>query len=122
MAGDCPQRGYLLVPAAIQAMEGGDAATAYDTFTHVAVVAARFGNPLTGFGRLGHGQALIRLGESSRGLTMLDEAMVAVTAGEVSTSPPRPSVPSCLPRATLPVRLGRAAARMDSLVRSGGPL
>lgn len=85
-AGDCPEQGYLLVPVAVQAMEGGDAATAYDTFAHVADVAARFGDPdLAAFGRLGRGQALLRLGEPARGLTMLDEAMVAVTAGEVST-------------------------------------
>lgn len=85
-AGDCPEQGYLLIPVAVQAMEGGDAATAYDTFAEVAAVAARFGDAdLAAFGRLGRGQALIRLGESTRGLTMLDEAMVAVTAGEVST-------------------------------------
>lgn len=83
---DCPERGYLLVPAAVQALAEGDADTAYDTFARAADVAARFGDAdLAALSWLGRGQALIRLGESNRGLTMLDEAMVAVTAGEVST-------------------------------------
>jgi ATP/maltotriose-dependent transcriptional regulator MalT len=82
---DCVEQGYLLVPVALQSMEGGDAATAEATFARVAQVAERFRDPdLMTFAHLGRGQALIRLGESSGGVALLDEAMVAVTAGEVS--------------------------------------
>ena len=35
------------------------------------------------FARLGQGRALVKGGETSRGLALLDEAMVAITAGEV---------------------------------------
>jgi DNA-binding CsgD family transcriptional regulator len=82
---DCVERGYLLVPMALQTMEEGDAATAETTFAQVAHIGERFGDPdLMTFAHLGRGQALIRLGESPRGVALLDEAMVAVTAGEVS--------------------------------------
>lgn len=85
-AADCAERGYVLIPAALQAMEGGEPATAFATFERVAETAARFGDgDLAALGRLGRGQALIRMGEAAQGVSMLDEAMVAVTAGEVST-------------------------------------
>jgi DNA-binding NarL/FixJ family response regulator len=82
---DCAERGYLLVPVGLHAMGGGDAATAHATFGQVVKIGERFAEPdLTTFGRLGCGQALIALGECAEGATFLDQAMVAVTAGEVS--------------------------------------
>ena len=82
---DCVERGYLLVPQALQSMGGGDAARAAITFEEVANIGNRFEDPdLSSIGRLGHGQALIHLGDVSKGVGLLDEAMVAVTAGEVS--------------------------------------
>ena len=39
------------------------------------------------FGLLTQGEALLALGEPSRGLRLLDEAMVSVTTGEVSPIP-----------------------------------
>lgn len=82
---DCVEQGYLQLPVALQALYGGDADAAYTTFVEVSGVADRFGDPdLGALGRLGQGQALIARDEAARGVGLLDEAMVAVTAGEVS--------------------------------------
>jgi DNA-binding NarL/FixJ family response regulator len=82
---DCVEQGYLLLPDALQTMAGGDAATACAIFGQAAEIGKRFRDPdleaLTGLGR---GQALIRLAKTAEGVAMLDEVMVAVTAGEVS--------------------------------------
>lgn len=82
---DCVEQGYLLVPVALQSLGEGDAARAHATFGQAAEIGERFGDrDLVALGRLGRGQALIRLGKAAEGVTLLDEAMVAVTAGEVS--------------------------------------
>jgi len=82
---DCVERGYMLVPTAFQSLLQGDAATAYPIFDQAGKIGERFGDPdLMTLTRLGRGQALIMLGETVEGVGWLDEAMVAVTAGEVS--------------------------------------
>ena len=82
---DCVEQGYLRLPMALQALGGGDAETAYRTFVEIAGIADRFGDAdLRAFGRLGQGQALVAQGQAAQGVVMLDEAMVAVTTGEVS--------------------------------------
>ncbi|HET9984210.1 MAG TPA: hypothetical protein VFQ38_11505, partial [Longimicrobiales bacterium] len=82
---DSVARGYLLVPAAVRCVEGGDPAAGYDTFAQAAGIGERFGDAdLVAFARHGQGRALLRLGRIDDGVALLDEAMVAVTAGEVS--------------------------------------
>jgi len=80
--------GYLRVPLALGALEGGDAATAFALAGEAVDVARRYGDPdLLALGVLGSGQAALALGETARGLKLLDEVMVAVTTGEVSPIP-----------------------------------
>ena len=82
---DCVEVGYLLVPGALGAAFAGDSQTSCARFSQAAGIGERFGDPdLTALGRLGHGRALIRLGQVPSGMALLDEVMVAVTAGEVS--------------------------------------
>lgn len=82
---DCAERGFLLVPAALGILEGGDPSQAHGIFGEVIEVGQRFGEPeLVTLGRLGQGRALVRMGRAAEGLALLDEAMVAVTAEDVS--------------------------------------
>lgn len=83
---DCAARGYLLVPAALQALDGDhDADRALQLCEQVAAIAQRFEDPdLTVMGLLGRGQSLVAMGEVDRGLPLLDEVMVTVTTGDVS--------------------------------------
>jgi len=82
---DCVEQGYLLVPLALQQFAEGDAATSYATFGQAAKIGDRFADPdLATLARIGRGHALLRLGEIAEGVALLDEAMVAVEAAEVS--------------------------------------
>ena len=77
--------GYLLIPEGIRATVTGDPARGHATFADVAAIGRRFGDTdLTAAARQGMGRALIKMGRIDVGVALLDEAMVAVTAGEVS--------------------------------------
>ena len=79
------ERGYLLIPAARQSMMSGNVADAASKFDEAADIGERFGDAdLINLARQGHGRTLIELGDVERGVALLDEVMVAVTAGEVS--------------------------------------
>jgi len=82
---DCVVRGYLLIPSAIQCIVQGDAAGGHAAFSQAAEIASRFDDPdLASLARHGRGRALIRLGHVAEGIALLDEAMVAVIAGDVA--------------------------------------
>jgi len=82
---DCVERGYLLIPLGRQRVMEGDFATAQATFAEADRIGDRFGDlDLVSLARQGRGRALIRLGEIAQGVALLDEVMVAVTAGELS--------------------------------------
>ena len=73
-------------PGGAPSADVGDPRRAFATFEQVAAIAGPVRRPPTSatLGRLGRGQCLIALGETERGVALLDEAMVAVIAGEVS--------------------------------------
>jgi DNA-binding NarL/FixJ family response regulator len=82
---DCVEKGYLFLPVGYRAVHGGDAKVAFRAFVEAAAVGERFSDSdLLTLARQGQGRALIRQGETARGVALLDEAMVAVRAGEVS--------------------------------------
>jgi len=82
---DCVEQGYLRTPMALRTLESGDPETAYRIFVEVTEMADRFGDAdLRALGRLGQGRSLVAQGKAAQGLALLDEAMVAVTTGDVS--------------------------------------
>jgi DNA-binding CsgD family transcriptional regulator len=82
---DSVERGYLLIAQALKTLGEGDASVASELFAGAGEIAERFNDPdLATLGRLGRGQSLIAMGETARGVALLDEAMLAVTSGEVS--------------------------------------
>lgn len=82
---DCCEKGYLLLPIGYREAHGGDPAEALSAFVTACEIGNRFGdNDLITMALQGQGRSLIRQGEIARGVTLLDEAMVGVTAGEVS--------------------------------------
>ena len=82
---DCVEQGYMLVPAALQHLFGGDFSPAFAILGEVAEISDRFGDvDLKTLSGLGRGQALIGQGKTAEGMALLDEAMIAVTTGEAS--------------------------------------
>ena len=82
---DCVEQGYLLLPAGYRAFQSGELLQAQGTFLRAAAIGKQYGeNDLITLGLQGQGRSLIRQGEIAQGLALLDEAMIAVTSGEVS--------------------------------------
>jgi DNA-binding CsgD family transcriptional regulator len=82
---DCVEQGYLLVPLALQHEAAGDQEAAYAAAAAAAEIGERFGEAdLVALAVYMQGHALVKQGRVEEGLGLLDEAMVAVTAGELS--------------------------------------
>jgi DNA-binding CsgD family transcriptional regulator len=82
---DCSERGYLLIPVLVGHAIAGDHGAAYETATEIAEIGTHFADrDLIAIGVHEQGHALVRQGRFDEGLRLLDEVMVAVTAGELS--------------------------------------
>lgn len=84
-AGDLPERGHLTYLTGFLAVLSGDLPTAEADLGRSVQIAERGGDlELSTLARLALGRVLIFRGDVSGGVRLLDEAMVAVNAGEVS--------------------------------------
>src|SRR5688572_7862570 len=82
---DCVEQGYVLLPEAVRRIMEGDVTGASSVFAQAADFGRRFREPdLLVMARHGMGRALMRAGRIREGIALLDEAMVALEAGEVS--------------------------------------
>jgi len=84
-AADSAERGYLLLTLVDRSIAAGDAAAALEAASRAAEIGERFAEPdLSALARHLQGRVLIQQGRIAEGLALLDETMVAVTAGELS--------------------------------------
>jgi DNA-binding CsgD family transcriptional regulator len=83
--GDCVERGYLLIPVVLEHVFSGDFEAAYGAAAKAAEIGERFGDhDLVAIALMEQGHALVKQGRVAEGLRLVDETMVAVTAGELS--------------------------------------
>jgi DNA-binding CsgD family transcriptional regulator len=74
----------MLVPALLRALHADDAPRARDLAVEAGRIAARFADrDLAAFSTLGHGQALVAMGDERGGVARFDEVMLSVTSDEV---------------------------------------
>ena len=84
-ARECAEQGYLLLPVVEQHLESGDFETAYAAAADAAAIGERCGDPdLVACARHQQGRIRLQQGQVEAGLALLDETMLAVTAGELS--------------------------------------
>jgi hypothetical protein len=84
-ARECAERGYLLLPVVEQRLESGDYEAAYAAAADAAAVGERCGDPdLVACARHQQGRIRLQQAQVEAGLALLDETMLAVTAGELS--------------------------------------
>ena len=84
-AGECAERGYLLLPVVEQRIQSGDFESAYAVAADAAAIGERCGDAdLIACARHQQGRIRLQQGQVEIGLALLDETMIAVTAGELS--------------------------------------
>jgi len=82
---DSVERGYLMLPAMMQQQHRGEFDAAFETAEGAREIGRRFGDAdLITLAIHVQGRARVKQGRIEEGLSLLDEAMVAVTAGELS--------------------------------------
>jgi DNA-binding CsgD family transcriptional regulator len=82
---DCVEHGYLLLPVMFEHEATGDYEAATATATDAAGIGERFGDAdLFALAVQSQGIFLVKQGRVEEGLRLMDEVMVAVTAGELS--------------------------------------
>jgi DNA-binding CsgD family transcriptional regulator/tetratricopeptide (TPR) repeat protein len=82
---ECVEQGYLLIPRMFEHEAMGDLSAAIATAAEAAGIAERFGDAdLLALAVHSQGHLLVSAGKVKEGLALLDESMVAVTAGELS--------------------------------------
>ncbi|HVS01726.1 MAG TPA: LuxR C-terminal-related transcriptional regulator [Thermoanaerobaculia bacterium] len=82
---DCVERGYLRLPAAERCLASGDGEAAFAAAADAVDIGDRFADAdLVACARHLQGRALLQQWRVAEGLTLLDEAMIAVTAGELT--------------------------------------
>ena len=85
MGATCAEHGYLLVPRAERELAASIAQAAYTSAAAAVEIGERFADAdLIACARHIQGRALLQQGQVEQGLALLDEAMVAVVAGELS--------------------------------------
>ena len=83
--GDCVERGFLVLELMNDHIVAGEYESAVAAGAEAVAIGERFGEPdLFALAAQDLGILLIRMGRVEEGLRLLDEAMVAVTAGELS--------------------------------------
>jgi DNA-binding NarL/FixJ family response regulator len=83
--GDCVARGYLAIPLVFEHSSRRDYADAHAVAEEIVEIAERFGDPdLLTLAMMEQASALLRQGRRDEGLRLVDETMVAVSAGELS--------------------------------------
>jgi DNA-binding CsgD family transcriptional regulator len=82
---DCVEHGYLLLQGMFRHEAAGDWEAAFDAAAEAATIGEGFGDrDLVTMARHVQGRARAKQGRLHEGLALLDEAMVSVTAGELS--------------------------------------
>jgi DNA-binding CsgD family transcriptional regulator len=82
---ECAEHGYLLIPQGVEQLFAGDSAAALATSTAAQGIATACGDlNLLAMTQFLRGRALVRCGRIAEGMAVLDEVIVAVTAGEVT--------------------------------------